>query len=685
MDRSDNIWVGTNGGGVDVIQHKTGKIINYNSKNGLSDDFVYAVSEDKQGDIWIGTYHGSITRFHKNTGQLTVYGVQQGLTGHAIWAIYPDDEGTVWIGTDGGGLLRFKDNTFTRFTMEDGLYSDLAFEVLEDHNRNLWMNCNRGVYGVRKKALEDFAAGKTKKISCFCFGRSEGIKSTECSGPAQPAGLCTSDGKLWFPTIRGVVVIDPRRIRKNKTVPPVVIEEMRVDGEIAYSYANVPAPPITLSAGTQRIEFKYTGLSFVAPERMRFKYKLQGFDEKWLDAGTGRKVSYTNITPGIYRFRVTACNNDGIWNDTGAELHFTLRPFFWQTVWFRALVVIAFAFFSYWVITFVKTHLKLIAFWKKKKYIGSYEIDEQIGGGGMGIVYRVHSLMEKSKKFALKVMKDEYLLDEVQQKRFKNESLLVDRIEHPNIVKVYERGEDNGRLYIVMELLKGETLAERLKLNRYPDIPRCIHIMEQVADVLVHLGQENIIHRDLKPENIMLTRKKDDPDYVKLLDFGIARVQTFSHLTESGHVMGTLPFMPPEVVSEGRFLPAMDVYSLGVIGYRLLTHIQPFRGEKPLETMRQIVIQNPVDPLKLNPAVPPSLNMLILQMMAKKPEMRPSAQQVRDELEKIAAAVYGKDDDGTNGKQEIKKKSLKREGWDDMGEKTTESLTITGEKGDLDE
>ncbi|MCP5107129.1 MAG: hypothetical protein GY950_27330, partial [bacterium] len=329
--KSGNIWVGTNGGGVDVLNPVNGKILNYNSKNGLSDDFIYAVSRDKDGDTWIGTYHGSINRFHEKTRTFTVYGTGHGLTGHAVWSIYPDAEGAVWIGTDGGGLLRFKDDKFTRFTMKDGLYSDLAFQVLEDREGKLWMNCNRGIYGARKKDLEDFAVGKIKKIPCISYGRTEGIKSTECSGPAQPAGFCSPAGKLWFPTIRGVVVLDPAHITLNKIVPPVVIEEMRVNDEIFYSYPEAKGELLKLGPGKRRIEFLYTGLSFIAPERVRFKYKLEGFDEKWMDAAAGRSVSYTNIEPGVYTFRVIACNNDGVWNEEGVGLKFFLEPFFWQT------------------------------------------------------------------------------------------------------------------------------------------------------------------------------------------------------------------------------------------------------------------------------------------------------------------------------------------------------------------
>ncbi|NIM12367.1 MAG: protein kinase [Candidatus Aminicenantes bacterium] len=628
VDRDDNVWVGTNGGGVDVINISKGRIVNYNTTDGLSDDFVYAISGDHEGNIWIGTYSGDLNRFR--AGEFTVYSVTHGLPGQAIWSIYVDrnDRGVTWIGTDDGGLIRFKDNKFTRFTIRDGLYSNLAFVIFEDQRGNLWMNCNQGIYSVRKKDLLDLMEGKIRQISCFSFGRTEGIKSTECNGPAQPAGICTRAGKLWFPTKRGAVVMDPKNVKTNRIVPPVILEQMRVDGKVMYSYPSPRKRRIILPPGAKRVEFKFTGLSFVAPHRVRFKYKLVGFDEQWLEAGTQRQLSYTNIKPGGYTFRVAACNNDGIWNNDGVHFSFNLEPFFWQTWWFRLLIIVVFAFFSYMVINFVKKHLKLIAFWKKKKYIGSYEIDGQIGMGGMGVVYKVHSLMDKTKIYALKVMREEYLMDEAQKKRFKNESLLMDKIDHFNIVKVYERGEDKGQLYIVMELLEGQTLADRYKQNQYPNVFQCIHLMEQLADILVEIHQENIIHRDLKPENIMLISKDGDPDYVKLLDFGIARVPSFSHLTVTGEVLGTVPYMSPEVLTDGSLSSAVDVYCLGVIGYEMLTRRKPFTGDKPLETIREILTRKPLEPSELNPDVPPGLNDLILKMIDKDSANRPDAREV---------------------------------------------------------
>ncbi len=630
-DSKGRIWVGTNGGGVDVISR--GKITNYNSKNNLSGDFVFSISEDKEGNIWIGNYGGSIDIF--KDGEFKTYSGKDGLAGHAIWSIYPDEQGVTWIGTDGDGLLRFEKGKFSRFTVKDGLYSDLIFQVVADKQNNLWMNCNQGIFSIKKKDVEDFLKGKIDQIPHISFGKSEGIKSTECNGPAQPAGLCGRAGQLWFPTIRGVVVIDPGNIKINRIPPPVVIEALSAAEKTVYTYPSLPEGGIKLAPGENRVEIKYTGLSFVAPGRVRFKYKLEGFDKEWFDSGSRRRVFYTNVPPGNYTFRVIARNNDGVKNETGTALSFRLEPFFWQTIWFRILVVFMFAVLSYLVIGFISRHLTLIAFWKKKKYIASYEIDEQIGVGGMGIIYKVHSLMDKNKTYALKVMREEYMLDEVQKKRFKNESLLIDRIEHPNIVKIYERGEDNEKLYILMELLEGQTLAERYRDGLYPSIYQCVHIMRQAADILVALFREDVIHRDLKPENIMLVKQNGDPDFVKLLDFGIARVQTFTHLTETGHVVGTLPYMPPEVISEGILSPVVDIYSLGVIGYEMLTRRKPFINESAVEILKQIINDEAVKPIEINPLTPPLLNDLILKMLSKDPDDRPDAPRVLALMEQL--------------------------------------------------
>ncbi len=628
VDPNNQVWVGSNGGGIDLIDPEKKAITHFNAKNGLSDNFVYAISSDKNGNTWVGTYYGGLNCIRD--GMITVYPTEQELSGNAIWDITPDqqDPDKLWLGTDGSGLLYLKKGNFTRFTAKNGLYSDQAFTVIDDFNGNLWMNSNKGIYSLKKKDLSDFEAGKITQIPCSSYGKAEGFQNTECAGPAQPAGLLAHNGTLWFPTTRGAVMFDPTQMKTNPIAPLVVIEEVRVDGKRFYSYPHPLKQRLTLPAGTKRVEFKYTGLSYMDPDRVRFQCRLDGFDAGWINTQTNRTASYTNIEPGNYSFQVKACNNDGLWNEKATILSLSIRPFIWQTWWFQLLVAACFAVLSYLVIAFIKNHIKLITFWEKKKYIGPYEIDEQIGSGGMGIVYKVHSLIDKTKIYAMKVMKDEFARDEVQIKRFKNESALVDRINHPNVVKVQERGEDNGKLYIVMELLHGQTLGERYEAEIYPSVSEAIHILAQVAHILVTVHRETIVHRDLKPENIMLINVDGDPDYVKLLDFGIAWEQNLPHLTESGNVMGTISYLPPEVIHHGAYSPAVDIYSLGIIAYEMLTRQKPFMGAKLLETMMEIMTHVPPAPKTLNPKIPLQLNHLIMDMIAKEPLQRPDARSV---------------------------------------------------------
>jgi signal transduction histidine kinase/ligand-binding sensor domain-containing protein len=329
--RDGTIWAGTNGGGIDILR-PDGSIINYSRRSGLSDDFIYAISQDRDDTVWVGTYNGDLYRFRQ--GKFTVYQPRSGTSQNAIWAIYPDADGVLWLGTNSGGLIRFKNGKFRTISSRDGLYSDVAFQVLEDDHGYLWMNCNKGVYRASKKELNDFADGSSRRIQSLSYSISEGVRGVESTGPAQPAGWKSRDGKLWFPTIKGVTVVDPDYRKRNERIPPVLIEKMTVDGQAVDLTA-----PMVISPGRKKLEFTFTALSFLVSEKNRFRTMLRGFDRGWSAETSQRQVSYTNLPPGRYTFRVVACNNDGKWNQAGASLQIELRPFFFQTFWFWSIAV----------------------------------------------------------------------------------------------------------------------------------------------------------------------------------------------------------------------------------------------------------------------------------------------------------------------------------------------------------
>ena len=330
-DHRGTLWIGTRSGGLNRFEN--GHFTAYTTNDGLSSNDVRYITEDRGGSLWIGTLGGGLNRLHE--GKFTAYTKKDGLSSDLVLVVHEDDEGTLWIGTFGGGLNRYKNGKFTPYTTRDGLYDDVIFQILEDESGNLWMSSNRGISRVSKKELNNFADGTIRSIAPVAYGMTDGMRSRECNGAHQPAGWKGHDGRLWFPTIRGVVNINPQKILINKLKPPVVIEQFVVDGKQV-----APVPDLALPPGRKKLEFHYTALSFLAPEKVQFKYKLEGFDPSWVEAGSKRIAYYTNLPPGSYRFQVLASNNDGVWNETGTAIEFYLQPYFYQTPAFYLVYIL---------------------------------------------------------------------------------------------------------------------------------------------------------------------------------------------------------------------------------------------------------------------------------------------------------------------------------------------------------
>ncbi|MCS6805273.1 MAG: sigma 54-interacting transcriptional regulator, partial [Blastocatellia bacterium] len=330
-DRQGTLWVGTGGGG--LYRFDNGRFTTFRVADGLVDNDVRFITEDREGNLWIGTV-GGLSRF--KDGIFTNYTTRDGLSHNFIRAIHEDADGTLWIGTYGGGLNRFKGGRFTPITTRNGLFDDTVSRILEDDRGNFWMSSNRGIFRVSRKELNEFAERTRRAIISVTYGVSDGMESSECNGGGQPAGWKARDGKLWFPTIKGAVVVDPTII--NETPPLMGIERLEIDKQAVSLWSAITAPP-----GSGNLEIHYTGLSFVASEKVRFRYQLEGYEREWIDAGARRIAYYTNIPPGRYRFRVMAMNNDGVWSESSADVEFTLRPHFYQTRWFYVLIGAALA------------------------------------------------------------------------------------------------------------------------------------------------------------------------------------------------------------------------------------------------------------------------------------------------------------------------------------------------------
>jgi ligand-binding sensor domain-containing protein/signal transduction histidine kinase len=331
VDRNGIVWVGTRNG---LNKIKDGKFTRFTTKEGLANDFIGSILEDSNGNLWVGT-RGGLSEF--KDGKFTNFTTKDGLSSDVITALYEDRQRNIWIGTNGGGLNRLNNGRFTSYTTRHGLLDNVIFRILEDSANYLWFSSPKGIFKISQPELNDVAEGRLQYLNTTVYGTSDGMLTRECSGGGYPAGWQGNDGKLWFSTIKGVVMIDPVRADFNRQPPPVLIEQVRIDDQLV---------PVTggmqLSPGTTRLDFYYAALSFVAPDKVRFKYKLEGFDPNWIDGST-RRAFYTNLKPGNYKFHVVASNNDGVWNMEGAVFEFYLRPHFYQTYWFYGLLTLLLA------------------------------------------------------------------------------------------------------------------------------------------------------------------------------------------------------------------------------------------------------------------------------------------------------------------------------------------------------
>lgn len=318
-DRDGNLWIGTRKG---LDRLRDGQFAHYDVRSGLSNDNIKAIYQDRAGDLWIGTRGGGLNRFRG--GQITHLKTTDGLSSDRIWMITEDREGNLWVATE-SGLNRLRDGRITTYTTRQGLSNNYVREISEAPDGSIWIATRGG--GLSRLHGDKVTAWTTTD------GISHNYLVTLHADP---------DGSLWIGTEDGLnhfaAAADPNNIKRNRLPPPVVIETVLADQRALDASSGVEVAP-----GNEKLEFHYTALSFAVPERVRFKFKLEGFDKDWVEAGDRRVAYYTSLGPGHYRFRVIAANNDGVWNETGAALDLYLRPRFYQTKWFYALCAVALA------------------------------------------------------------------------------------------------------------------------------------------------------------------------------------------------------------------------------------------------------------------------------------------------------------------------------------------------------
>jgi ligand-binding sensor domain-containing protein len=324
QDGTGTIWVGTDGAGLFRIEK--GTLVP--AVPSMRTAQVRAILPDPRRGLWLGTYGGLVLL--GEGAALRTFTTADGLPHDYVRSLHLSADGTLWIGTYGGGLSRYRDGRFVNYGVAEGLFSDVIYSILEDGAGNLWMSCNRGIFRVARRDLEEVAAGRRQRIVSHRFDEADGMTNRECNG-GSPAAWRTPDGRLWFATLGGVVMVDPAHMAAREAPPPVLIDRVLADGMEVADRAAAP-----LASRPRRLELHYAALSFVAPEKVRYRYRLHGYDRDWVEAGGNRTAQYTRLPPGRYRFQVSARNDDGPWNDTADSWEFRLAPALHETPWFYA-------------------------------------------------------------------------------------------------------------------------------------------------------------------------------------------------------------------------------------------------------------------------------------------------------------------------------------------------------------
>jgi ligand-binding sensor domain-containing protein len=330
VDEAGHVWIGTNGEG--LLRYDGRAFDAFTTQNGLSHNAIRAIERDGEGGLWIGTKGGGLNRL--NAGRFEVHTEKHGLPNNSIQSLHLDAEGTLWISTR-HGVSRRKAGRYRTISRADGLFASHVYGFAEDGRGNLWLTSGRGIFRMSLEQMHAFADGRARSVFSVAYGREHGLTAPMAAVSRHPL-TARVGGRILFAMAGGLAVLDPGTVTVNALPPPVHLEEMTINGEPFATAADAVSKP-----GRGDLTFRYTALNLAAPEKATFRYRLEGFDSDWTDAGTRRLAFYTNVPPGRYRFRVIARNSDGVWNETGSAIGMTLEAHFYRTTWFYSACVVA--------------------------------------------------------------------------------------------------------------------------------------------------------------------------------------------------------------------------------------------------------------------------------------------------------------------------------------------------------
>lgn len=463
VDDTNIVWFGTYDNGFGCFDQGRFKTVNVNQ--GLIHNNVIAIHKDQKGRVWAGTEKGLSCI---ENGKMITYTTANGLPANDICVIYEDMEGVLWFGTTEKGIARFENNTFTRLTAKEGLFSGGVFQVTEDTEGQIWFGYHNGIAALNKQEIAKFSQEKHHSLSYKFFNESDGMRTPQCTGKdTNPGAMRTNNGNLWFCTEKGVVMLDPSRIKANHTPPRLRVEKLIINNQ---TFA--PGKRNTFPQGTKNIEFHYTAFNYFAPEKIRFKIKLEGFDNHWRDVGERRIAYYTSLPPGKYRFRVNACNNNLIWNTHDELIDFTIIPHFYNTWWFRSIIIVFAIFLAFFIYRY-----RLAQITRRKTELENL------------VAERTHQLETSNAELATANKELEKL--SIVAREIDNAVSIMDA--NGNIEWVNERFLRDSRMtFNHLKNIQGKNIIEA---SRNPDIhsiwAKCIHTRQSVSYNVVEIHENN--------------------------------------------------------------------------------------------------------------------------------------------------------------------------------------------------
>jgi diguanylate cyclase (GGDEF)-like protein len=335
-DRHGALWIGTSQG---LYRKKDGVLKRFGEVDGLPRDFILSIHESKSGKIWVGTANGLGFIEGEKAGSVDISSY---LSSQDVFGFNEDADGTLWLATD-RAVLRLRNGKISAVGTRNGLPVATVFQIVADTYGNFWLTSNRGVVYVKRNEMEAVADGKSERLNAISFAEADGMASAQCNGGAGPAALRAKDGSIWVATAKGVSVVQPDELARYQLAPPpVVIENVMVNDQIAD-----PDSELVLPSDTRKLEMAYVSLSYRTPEQIRYRYRLEGFDEEWIEREQLRNVQFTNLPPGRYTFKVSAAQRGGPWSPESASLKFEIKPRIYQRPWFIPSVVILLGMFLY--------------------------------------------------------------------------------------------------------------------------------------------------------------------------------------------------------------------------------------------------------------------------------------------------------------------------------------------------